>query len=123
MGDIIHLDEQEVKAELGEMVRKKVRESSLLYSHYMILATTLNGPKYPIDALAALYQRRWQIKMLFKRSKGAFHFHNIRHASSDYYLLRVRLWAAIVIWASNLCSGITALSSFSIFHIFSCLYT
>ena len=102
---------------------QKVSESSLFYSHYLILATTLSEPKYPIDALAALYQRRWQIEILFKRSKGAFHFHNIRYASSDYYFLRVRLWAAIVIWASNLCSAMTALSPFSIFHIFSCLYT
>ena len=63
----------------------------------LILATSLDPDKHN---LLELYSRRWQIELLFKRSKSIFHFRRLRHSSLGYTLSLSRAWSAVIRLAS-----------------------
>ena len=64
---------------------------------WLILATSLDPDKHN---LLELYSRRWQIELLFKRSKSIFHFRRLRHSSLGYTLSLSRAWSAVIRLAS-----------------------
>ena len=66
-------------------------------SKWLILATSLDPDKHN---LLELYSRRWQIELLFKRSKSIFHFRRLRHSSLGYTLSLSRAWSAVIRLAS-----------------------
>lgn len=99
--------------------QRKLQPLTVFFNHYLILATSLQDS--PED-LATLYRQRWQIEILFKRSKGAFGFHSIRHSNAAYQSLRTQLWAAVSILASALSSAVHTISAYLFFHLFPFLF-
>lgn len=77
--------------------QRKLSENTILFSKWLILATSLDPDKHN---LLELYSRRWQIELLFKRSKSIFHFRRLRHSSLGYTLSLSRAWSAVIRLAS-----------------------
>ena len=88
--------EQKKEAAL-EKEKTKLSENTILFSKWLILATSLDPDKHN---LLELYSRRWQIELLFKRSKSIFHFRRLRHSSFGYTLSLSRAWSAVIRLAS-----------------------
>ena len=78
-------------------LQKILNIATILFSKWLILATSLDPDKHN---LLELYSRRWQIELLFKRSKSIFHFRRLRHSSLGYTLSLSRAWSAVIRLAS-----------------------
>ena len=83
--------------EFTENSEHSLSENTILFSKWLILATSLDPDKHN---LLELYSRRWQIELLFKRSKSIFHFRRLRHSSLGYTLSLSRAWSAVIRLAS-----------------------
>ena len=77
--------------------QRKLSENTILFSKWLILATSLDPDKHD---MLEFYSKRWQIELLFKRSKSIFHFHRLRHSSSGYTFSLSRAWSAVIRLAS-----------------------
>lgn len=75
----------------------KISEDTRLLSKWVILASSLD---HVSNDLLALYSSRWQIELLFKRSKSIFHFHRLRRSSATYAFSVSRIWSALIRVAS-----------------------
>lgn len=93
----------------------RLSENTKLYNKWMILATSLNAPP---ETLFENYCQRWQIELLFKRSKTCFGFHRIRRGSDKYALLRMAIWGVCIRIASSAASDFH-ISAFDFFFLFS----
>ena len=89
-------------------------ENSGLFSKWVILATSIRNPH--IDLLKT-YASRWQIELLFKRSKTLFRFRRIKRGSQKYAIVMTHLWVALICFASGL-SALFSLRPFDFFSIF-----
>ena len=96
--------------------QRRLSPSTILFSQWMILATSLD---VPARELTELYRQRWQIEILFKRGKSVFSFRRLRRCSPDYLFLHVSAWLFLVILASFcLFASSWSGSPFNFFEIF-----
>ena len=99
---------------LAQRKQRKFSEISGLFSKWVILATSIRNPH--IDLLKT-YASRWQIELLFKRSKTLFRFRRIKRGSQKYAIVMTHLWVALICFASGL-SALFSLRPFDFFSIF-----
>ena len=92
----------------------KSSENTALFNEWVILVTSL-GEKYM--RFFHMYTKRWQIELLFKRSKTFFCFRKIRYSSQRYAYTMTYLWSAMILIASHLASRST-LHLFDFFSLF-----
>lgn len=116
-------DEKLVEAERKNLKKAKKKQYRLLeitklYNKWMILATSLDAPP---ESLFESYCFRWQIELLFKRSKSCFGFHRIRRGSSKYALLRMAIWCVCIRIASSVASDFS-LPLFDFFSLFAAFF-
>lgn len=79
--------------------QRKIRPQTVLYSSWVILATSLPDA-VSVDKILETYRLRWQIELLFKRAKTHLRFHKIRRSSYHYISSVVSLWVAIALLLS-----------------------
>ncbi len=94
----------------------KFSDETKYFRKWVLLCTSLKGP---FDHLLELYAKRWQIELLFKRSKTVFRFHRIRRGSHRFSFMMIRLWDALICLASHFAasSPLLLFYSFSIFSL------
>lgn len=74
--------------------QRKILPQTILYSAWVILATSL--PDYiSDDDILQTYRLRWQVELFFKREKQLLRFHKIRKAANKYLYTAVHLWLAV----------------------------
>lgn len=95
----------------------KFSDKTKYFNKWVLLCTSLSEPSYD---LFELYAKRWQIELLFKRSKIAFRFHRIRRGSQKFYSMIMRFWLSFVLLASHFASSspFFIFDSFALFPLF-----
>ncbi len=97
----------------------KLSENTILFSHWIILASSLPTAIKGRDLLY-VYQLRWQIELFFKRCKSLLEFHKLRKSSTEYLFAAASDFLAVVYLVSSLAIQISYFLSFpSLFHSFS----
>jgi hypothetical protein len=71
--------------------QSKIREKTLIYAGWIILATTL-GDEYKTEDLLKMYRARWQIELMFKRIKQFFNITKLRAATLEHSKAMILLW-------------------------------
>lgn len=52
--------------------RKPLSELQTIWSHFIVVATSLSNEKFSTERILELYRMRWQIELVFKRFKSIF---------------------------------------------------
>ena len=93
-------DETAVEAEVRRVNRKAARNQcpvnprSQMAARYMMIVTSLDARVYPAEMILALYRRRWQIEIAFKRLKSLIHIDRL--PAKNKGLARTWLYAHLV---------------------------
>ena len=93
-------DEAAVEAEVRRVNRKAARNQcpvnprSQMAARYMMIVTSLDPRAYPAELVLALYRRRWQIEIAFKRLKSLIHIDRL--PAKNKGLARTWLYAHLV---------------------------
>ena len=99
--------------------QRKLSENTILFSHWILLASSLPTAIKGRDLLH-VYQLRWQIELFFKRCKSLLEFHKLRKSSTEYLFAAASDFLAVVYLVSSLAIQISYFLSFpSLFHSFS----
>ncbi len=86
---------------ISQRKQNKISISTIEYSKWMFLITSLNR-NFKTDNLIKMYLDRWQIELLFKRSKTLLNFHKIRRSSCSYRTSVVYAWMGLAMLLSKL---------------------
>ena len=57
---------------------RKVQAVTLAMAEWVLLVTTLDTARWPVEAVCRLYRARWQVELLFKRWKSLLHLDALR---------------------------------------------
>jgi hypothetical protein len=93
-------DEIAVQAEVRRVNRKAAKNQcpvnprSQMAARYMMIVTSLDPQTYPAEKILALYRRRWQIEIAFKRLKSLIHINRL--PAKNKSLARTWLYAHLV---------------------------
>lgn len=79
--------------------QRKIQPQTVLYSSWIILATSLSESTSASEILET-YRLRWHIELLFKREKTLLRFHKIRSSSSKYIFAVSTLWLSVALLLS-----------------------
>lgn len=95
-------EQQEISQKRARRASQKrmsnVREKTLRFAEWMVLATSL--PDEEID-LYELYRQRWQIELFFKTGKSLLNFHRLRRCSLQWAQGLIAIWMAFVTFLST----------------------
>ena len=78
----------------GSKQGKRTQPQTLLAAEYVLLVTSLEVAEFPAADLLALYRRRWQIELAFKRLKSLIGLDELRADDPD--LARTWLYAKLI---------------------------
>lgn len=93
-------DEAAVQAEVRRVNRKAARNQcqvdprSQQAARYVMVVTSLDTQTYPAEKILALYRRRWQVEIAFKRLKSLIHIDRL--PAKNKSLARTWLYAHLV---------------------------
>ena len=93
-------DEAAVQAEVRRVNRKAARNQcqvdprSQMAARYVMVVTSLDPQTYPAEKILALYRRRWQVEIAFKRLKSLIHMDRL--PAKNKGLARTWLYAHLV---------------------------
>jgi hypothetical protein len=87
---------RERKIRTSKKKQTQIKQSTLVYSGWVILMTNL-GTEHSAESLLHLYRSRWQIELLFKRIKQFFGVKRLKKATLKHSKVLVLTW--MLIWA------------------------
>lgn len=105
---------------LASRKQHMLAERTIELSKWIFFATSIKERVSDAEILSA-YRQRWQIELLFKRSKTLLNFHKLRHSTERYMQTAVLLFTAVLMLVSAVAIALRRLFhlDISLFNLFS----
>jgi hypothetical protein len=84
------------KKRSAQKKQSKIKEETLEYAGWVILATSLKREEYTAGEILTMYRSRWQIELVFKRLKQNCKIIEVRGGSKNYAKVVILVW--LLIW-------------------------